>query len=82
MVSQLGWMSPVQGTATSENSFPQLEATLADISKASDFAIWLDTVTNAKVADAYLSGVEGILDGSNDPAGVMENVRAAAEKAK
>ncbi len=82
MVSQLGWLSPVQGTATSENSFPQLEATLADISKASDFAIWLDTVTNAKVADAYLSGVEGILDGSNDPAGVMENVRAAAEKAK
>ncbi len=82
MVSQLGWLSPVQGTATSANSFPQLEETLADISEASDFAIWLDTVTNAEVANAYLSGVEGILDGSNDPAGVMDDVRAAAEKAK
>lgn len=82
MVSELGWLSPVQGTATEANSFPQLEKALADISSANDFAIWLDTVTNAEVANAYLSGVEGILDGSNDPAGVMDDVRAAAAKAK
>jgi raffinose/stachyose/melibiose transport system substrate-binding protein len=82
MVKELGWLSPVQGTATAENSFPQLEETLADISAADGFAIWLDTVTNAEVANAYLSGVQGILDGSNDPAGVMKDVQAAAEKAK
>ncbi|MFT3871278.1 MAG: extracellular solute-binding protein [Nocardioides sp.] len=82
MVEQIGWLSPVQGTATAENSFPQLEDALADISKADDFAIWLDTVTDADVANAYLSGVQGILDGSNDPEGVMEDVQKAAEKAK
>ena len=58
---------PRQGSATAENSFPQLEAALDDISKASQFAIWLDTVTNAEVANAYLSGVEGIIDGSKTP---------------
>lgn len=82
MLEQIGYLSPVQGTATEENAFPQLQEVLADISEASDFAIWLDTVTNAEVANAYLSGVQGILDGSNDPAGVMDDVRAAAEKAK
>ena len=42
-----------------------------DIDKASQFAIWLDTVTNADVAGAYLSGVEGIIDGSQTPQQVM-----------
>ena len=36
------------------------------MSKASQFAIWLDTVTNADVANAYLSGVEGLINGSTD----------------
>jgi len=82
MVEDLGWLSAVQGTATADNSFPQLEDALADISDASDFAIWLDTVTNAEVANAYLAGVQGILDGSKDPASVMEDVRDAAAKAQ
>lgn len=82
MVAELGWLSAVKGTATTDNSFPQQEEALADISSADGFAIWLDTVVNAEVANAYLSGVQAILDGSNTPAGVMQNVRAAAEKAK
>jgi raffinose/stachyose/melibiose transport system substrate-binding protein len=82
MVEQLGWLSPVTGTATADNTFPQLEAVLEDISKVESFAIWLDTVTNAEVANAYLSGVQGIIDGSQQPADVMDDVRGAAAKAK
>jgi raffinose/stachyose/melibiose transport system substrate-binding protein len=82
LTADIGWLSPVQGSATAENSFPQLEAALADISKANQFAIWLDTVTNAEVANAYLSGVEGIIDGSKSTQDVMTGVQEAAAKAK
>ena len=50
--------------------------------KASQFAIWLDTVTNADVANAYLSGVEGLINGASTPEDVVKGVQDAAEKAK
>jgi raffinose/stachyose/melibiose transport system substrate-binding protein len=82
LTADIGWLSPVQGSATSSNSFPQLQAALADISKANQFAIWLDTVTNAEVANAYLSGVEGVIDGSKSSKDVITGVQSAAAKAK
>lgn len=81
MTADLGWLSPVQGSATEANTFPQLQDALTDIGKASQFAIWLDTVTNAGVADAYLSGVEGIINSAATPADVMKSVQDAAAKA-
>ena len=80
MVKQLGWLSPVQGSATESNSFPQLRQALDKINNASQFAVWLDTVTNADVANAYLSGVEGIVDGSQTPEQVLKSVQATAAK--
>ena len=83
MVEDLGWLSPVAGSAdAASNSYPQLNETLQDMGEASQFAIWLDTVTNADVAGAYLSGVEGMLGGTNSPEDVMDGVREAAEKAQ
>jgi raffinose/stachyose/melibiose transport system substrate-binding protein len=52
------------------------------MSGINDFAIWLDTVTNAQVANAYLAGAQGLLDGSQTPEQVMASVQAAAKKAK
>jgi raffinose/stachyose/melibiose transport system substrate-binding protein len=82
MVKQLGWLSPVQGSVTTTNAFPQLKNALTDMSKASQFAIWLDTVTPADVASAYLAGVEGMVSGSKTPQQVMAGVQSAAAKAK
>jgi raffinose/stachyose/melibiose transport system substrate-binding protein len=82
MVQDLGWLSPVSGSAAVEGTYPQLSETLADMGKASQFAIWLDTVTAADVAGAYLSGVEGMLGGNKTPEKVMEGVQKAAAKAK
>ena len=82
LTADIGWLSPVQGSATATNSFPQLQDALTDISKANQFAIWLDTVTNAEVANAYLSGVEGIIDGSKTSQDVVKDVQDAAAKAK
>ena len=82
IVKDLGWLSPVTGSVSNENAFPQLVDTLKDMGQASQFAIWLDTVTHAEVASAYLSGVEGMLNGDRSPQQVMQGVQQAAAKAK
>jgi raffinose/stachyose/melibiose transport system substrate-binding protein len=82
MVKQIGWLSPVQGSATAGNAFPQLTRTLNDMSQASQFAVWLDTIAHAEVASAYLSGVEGLVSGDQTPDQVLAKVKAAAAKVK
>ena len=77
-----GWLSPVKGSATADNAFPQLIRVLDEINKASGMAIWLDTVTNINVANAYLNGAQALLDGSKTPDQVMADVQAGAAKAK
>ena len=82
LVADLGWLSPVQGSATAENTFPQNVTVIEDIAKASNMAIWLDTVTQIDVANAYLNGIQGMLDGTKTPATVVADIQAAAVKAK
>ncbi len=82
LVTDLGWLSPVKGSATADNTFPQNVTVIEDIAKAKGMAIWLDTVTNIDVANAYLNGAQAILDGTKTPAQVMDDIRAAAAKAK
>ncbi len=80
--AQIGYLSPVVGSSTPDNSFTQQTEALADLTKASNFAIWLDTVTNALVANAYLAGAEGIANGTQTPQQVIAAVQKAAAKAK
>ena len=82
MVADLGWLSPIQGSATADNTFPQNVRVIDDIAQASGMAIWLDTVTHIDVANAYLNGVQAMLDGTKTPAQVMDDVRAGAASAK
>ena len=82
LVTDLGWLSPVQGSATADNTFPQNVTVVQDIAKAKSMAIWLDTVTHIDVANAYLNGVEAMLDGTKKPADVVKDIQAAAAKAK
>jgi raffinose/stachyose/melibiose transport system substrate-binding protein len=82
MVGDLGWLSPVQGSATADNTFPQNVRVIEDIATADGMAIWLDTVTHIDVANAYLNGVQAMLDGTKTAADVVADVQAAAAKAK
>lgn len=82
LTSELGWLSPVNGSATADNTFPQNVRVVEDISKASSMAIWLDTVTHIDVANAYLNGVQAMLDGTKTAADVVADVQAAAVTAK
>jgi raffinose/stachyose/melibiose transport system substrate-binding protein len=82
LVADLGWLSPIIGSATASNTFPQNVAVVDDINKAKGMAIWLDTVTQIDVANAYLNGAQALLDGTKTPAQVTDDIRAAAAKAK
>ena len=82
MVNQLNWLSPVLGSATTANTFPQNIKALDAINKTSNMAIWLDTVTNINVATAYLNGAEALIGGTETPQQVLKDVQAAAAKAK
>lgn len=82
MTADLGWLSPVAGSTTADNSDDHLQKALTTIQNATSMAIWLDTVTQADVANAYLAGVQGMLDGSKTPESVMDDVRAAAARAR
>jgi len=82
LTKELGWLSPVIGSATADNTFPQNVQVVEDISTASSMAIWLDTVTHIDVANAYLNGVQAMLDGTKTAADVVADVQAAAVTAK
>ena len=82
LVADLGWLSPVIGSATADNTFPQNVTVVQDIAKAKSMAIWLDTVTQIDVANAYLNGLQAMLDGTKTPAQVVTDIQAAAAKAK
>lgn len=45
---------------------------------ASSLAIWLDTVTPAPVASAFLSSGEALINGSQTPQQAMKAVQQAA----
>ncbi len=82
LVTDLGWLSPVQGSASADNTFSQNVTVVQDIAKAKSMAIWLDTVTQIDVANAYLNGLQAMLDGTKTPAQVLTDIQAAAAKAK
>jgi raffinose/stachyose/melibiose transport system substrate-binding protein len=82
IVSQAGFLTPVAGSLTAQNSYPQLQDSLKLIQQASSFSVWLDTAASAKVASAYLSGAQALIDGSQAPDKVMAGVKQASEQAK
>jgi raffinose/stachyose/melibiose transport system substrate-binding protein len=82
LASTIGFPSPVTGSLNEQNSTPQLRASIEDLRKASRLSVWLDTVTVPGVAEAYLSGVEGMISGTKTSEDVMTAVKAASDQAK
>jgi raffinose/stachyose/melibiose transport system substrate-binding protein len=82
MFQMLGWASPVIASTDAQNAFPQLRESTNLINQAKGMSIWLDTVTYASVAQAYLAGTEGLVNGTRTPEQVMSQVQDAAKAAK
>ena len=78
----IGWPSPIDGATTAENASAMTVKAVGEIQAATELAVWLDTETHAEVAQSYLAGVEGLLNGDETPASVMEKVRTTAAKVK
>ncbi|MGC3952810.1 MAG: extracellular solute-binding protein [Propionicimonas sp.] len=78
----IGWPSPIEGATSTENATEMTVKAVGLIQNAGELAIWLDTETHAEVAQAYLAGVEGLLNGDETPATVMQKVRDVAAKVR
>lgn len=80
LLEQLGWLSPVAGSADNADTIDQ-QHQLADLIDDTDtMAVWLDTAAAPDTAQAFLAGAEGLLAGSLTPEQVMKQVRAAASE--
>jgi raffinose/stachyose/melibiose transport system substrate-binding protein len=77
-----GQPSTVVGAVTPETSSKAVYEGIELVNKASNLAIWLDTVTVPEVADAWLAGGEALISGSKSPEQVMDSVRRASDSAK
>jgi raffinose/stachyose/melibiose transport system substrate-binding protein len=77
-----GMTSSVKGTVSAETANAQTVEGLDMLNQAPGLALWLDTDVNAKVADAYLTGSQAIINGTETPEAVMAKVRAVALQVK
>lgn len=77
-----GMTSAVKGAVTADTAGPQVLAGLDILNHARGLALWLDTDIDARIADAYLTGSQAIINGTETPEQVMEKVRATALKVK
>lgn len=77
-----GRSSAVTGAVNSGNASAEVLAAIAQMAEASSMSLWLDTVVEPRIANAYLSGGQALLGLGATPAQVMDRVRAAAIEAR
>ena len=82
LTKETGIISPIKGAVTDQSATPQQIVAFDQIMNAGDPYIWLDTALDAAVADAYMKGVQLLLDGQKTPAEVMADVQAAAKRVR
>lgn len=82
LTSETGIISPIKGAITPASATPEQIVAFEQIMNAGDPYLWLDTALDAQVADAYMKGVQLLLDGQKTPAEVMADVQAAAKRVR
>ncbi|QPZ37823.1 ABC transporter substrate-binding protein [Paramicrobacterium chengjingii] len=75
----IGFPSATKDGLAETDVTPQLEESVKQVDEASSLAVWLDTVTVPDVAQAYLSGVQGLISGNKSPEQVMSDVKKASD---
>lgn len=77
LVKETGMPSVVKGAINTNTATPK-EVELADqVAKASNMAIWIDTVLDGKVFTPYLASTQQLLNKQKTPEQVMKDVQAA-----
>ncbi|MFC0476465.1 ABC transporter substrate-binding protein [Robertmurraya beringensis] len=74
--------SAVKETTTSENGSALQQEAIDLIVNADKTYLWFDTAVDIKIVDAYLNGVQQMLDGKKSAEDVMKDVQKAAKELK
>lgn len=74
--------SAVKETTTSENGSSLQQEAIDLIVNADKTYLWFDTAVDIKIVDAYLNGVQQMLDGKKSAEDVMKDVQKAAKELK
>jgi len=77
-----GQPSAVKGAVTAKGASPAVVEGARRVNEANSTFPWLDMANVPTVADAWVSGSEGLVAGSATPNSVLASIRQAAEKAK
>jgi raffinose/stachyose/melibiose transport system substrate-binding protein len=79
-VKETNVISPIKGAVNEETaSLPIMPEVTQKIEEADTMSIWIDTATDAKVFNPYLSGAQELLNGQKTPEEIMKEVQAAAK---
>lgn len=74
--------SAVKDTTTTENGSALQQEAIDLIVNADKTYLWFDTAVDIKIVDAYLNGVQQMLDGKKSAEDVMKDVQKAAKELK
>lgn len=74
--------SAVKETTTPENGSALQQEAIDLIVNADKTYLWFDTAVDIKIVDAYLNGVQQMLDGKKSAEDVMKDVQKAAKELK
>lgn len=74
--------SAVKDTTTTENGSALQQEAIDLIVNAEKTYLWFDTAVDIKIVDAYLNGVQQMLDGKKSAEDVMKDVQKAAKELK
>ena len=82
MVKELGWLSPIKGAVNQNTATDQVIEANKMLEDSEGLAIWLDTIVDAKIAEAYLEGTQVLLNGGNSPEQIMSDIQKIAKDNK
>jgi raffinose/stachyose/melibiose transport system substrate-binding protein len=74
--------SAVKDTTNNDNASSLQQEAINLIVNAEQTYLWFDTAVDVTIVDAYMNGVQLMLDGKKTAEDVMDDVRKAAEKVK
>lgn len=80
MVKMIGWPSPIDGATNPNTALQQVVDGVEVLKSAEGMAEWLDTDVHAKIADAYLTNIQLLLDGTISATDMMKEIQEVAKQ--
>lgn len=82
LVTDLQELVCVKGAVTDQNAGRHLQKYANDLSAAPGVIPWADIMLESNVREAFLDALQGMLDGTVSPEGVLQRLREAHAKAR